>query len=357
MSSLAEMTAHVIGIDPCRDHIDAAIVRSGDLGVIDAERFDARPGGYDEAVSWADGFSDPARRAWVIEGSGSYGAGLCRALRAVGELVVEFSFPAGPAAPDGSKNDQLDAVRAAREALGRGVVVEPRNADGVSGSITAVLRARELMVTQRTQTINAMKALMLRCPDELRTKLRGLSNTVLVATCCRFRPNGDVLDDVAATKHALKAQAVVYQQLSEEIAELTKTLEAQVTIAAGHLLDEHGVGVVSAAEVIVAWSHPGRIRSEAAFAKLAGVAPVEATSGQTQTRHRLCRKGNRKLNAAIYRIVITRERSDPRTRAYVNKSTTEGKTRRETRRKLKRYVARDLYKLLENGPKTPLDRT
>ena len=115
---------------------------------------------------------------------------------------------------------------------------------------------------------------------------------------------------------------------------------------APRLLDEPGVGPIVAADLIVAWSHSGRVRSEAAFARLAGVAPVPASSGQT-VRHRLSRGGDRQLNRALHTVVLHRRQHDPATRAYIDRRVSEGKSRREATRLLKRYLARHLYRLLQ----------
>jgi hypothetical protein len=116
------------------------------------------------------------------------------------------------------------------------------------------------------------------------------------------------------------------------------------------LLDTFGVGPVVAAVILCAWSHPGRCRNEAAFASLAGVAPIPASSGLT-TRHRLNRCGDRQLNRALHTIALNRMRYDATTRAYVERRRADGRTDREIRRCLKRYIARQLYRQLEQ----PLD--
>ncbi len=143
--------------------------------------------------------------------------------------------------------------------------------------------------------------------------------------------------------------------LTTEIAELQTPIAKLVETVAPQLLDQPGIGPITAAQIYIAWSHPGRYRNEAAFARLAGVAPLQASSGQ-QTRHRLNRRGDRQLNRALHTIAITRTRHCPKTRAYIAKRTAQGKTTRETRRCLKRYIARHLYRLLENPPPTPQTR-
>jgi transposase len=125
----------------------------------------------------------------------------------------------------------------------------------------------------------------------------------------------------------------------------------QAVAAAPAVLDEPGVGPIVAAQLIVAWSHPGRLSSEACFARVAGVAPVPASSGETQ-RHRLSRGGDRQLNRALHTIALHRRQHDPATRDYIPRRVAEGKSRRDATRLLKRYLARHLYRLLEPQPLT-----
>jgi transposase len=147
---------------------------------------------------------------------------------------------------------------------------------------------------------------------------------------------------------ALRAIARRVLQLTAEERELAGEIERLSGKLAPQLLDQPGVGPHSAAQLILSWSHPGRIRSEAAFARLAGAAPIPASSGQT-IRYRLDRSGDRKLNRALHLILVTRKRTHPATIAYIERRLQEGKTRREATRCLKRYLARNLYRLLEHG--------
>jgi transposase len=133
---------------------------------------------------------------------------------------------------------------------------------------------------------------------------------------------------------------------TSEAEELERELLGHVRALAPALLDEPGIGPVVAAQLLVAWSHHGRLRSEACFARLAGVAPVPASSGQTR-RHRLSRGGDRQLNRALHTIVLHRRQHDPATREYITRRVTEGKSARDATRLLKRYLARHLYRLLE----------
>ncbi len=356
MTMLAEITTCVIGVDPDKARIQVAAIDSATNGELGTESFPNTPDGHDAAMAWADAYADAGSRAWAIEGSGSYGSPLARSLRAVGEWAIDFSFPTQPPAPDGAKSDHLDAVRAGRETLGRTKLVSPRaSGDGAQGAIRALMAARRSMVGSRTCHINALKAAVMCAPEEIISELEGLSTAALIKRCAGFRPasNAGPCDEIAATKRALRSQARAIRALETEIAELTDAIAAHAEHVAPELLDENGIGPVTAGQLLVSWGYQGRIHTEAAWARLAGVAPITATSGQNQTRHRLSRSGDRALNCAIHTIALCRARNDPATCAYIDKKTAEGKTTREARRCLKRHIARRLYRILENLDTTP----
>lgn len=356
MSILAELVDHVIGIDPDKETFSAAIVDSLTRGDVDGERFTTRAAGYESVIEWADTHTNSQRRAWAIEGSGTYGKGLARELARAGEWVIEFSFPDGPAAPTGAKTDHLDALRAGREVLGRLTWAEPRNADGHAAALGAIAGLRDLLVGQRTQLVNHLKALVLRAPNELRDQLRDLTNTKLFKKCASLRPSTStdlLLDEITNTKIAMRTAARQIQTLNHDIAALYERLDSQTTLKAPQLRAELGVGPASAATILMAWSHPGRIRNEAAFAALAGTNPIPIDSGRNQNQHRLNRSGDRQLNRALYNIALTRAQHDPRTQAFIKRKQAEGRTTRHARRCLKRTLARHFYRLLNNPPQTP----
>jgi len=265
-----------------------------------------------------------------------------------GEQVVGFDRPEGRAAKDGAKSDALDAVRAARELLGRERWAQPR-ARGAREAIRVLLGCRGSAQRARTAAINELKALVVTCHPELREQLRHLSVARLVTAIDQLRvPEGDV--ELVGTVQAMSCLARRITHLRREVHDLDRQLSGLISQEAPQLLAEPGVGVVSAAQVLVSWSHPGRCRHEAAFARLAGAAPLEATSGQVQTRHRLSRGGDRALNRALHLVVITRTRCHQPTQAYIARRVAQGKTPREARRCLKRYLARHLYRLMEHPP-------
>jgi transposase len=256
-------------------------------------------------------------------------------------------------ANNGAKTDALDARRAASQALGRPWLSSPR-ARGDREALRVLETVRRGAQTARVAAINELKALVVTAPVDLRDQLQGLTTAALVTKANKFRPGQltpGTRSEHTATKMAMRSLARRIRTLTTEIAELKTPIGELVTAVAPQLLDQPGIGPITAAQVLIAWSHPRRCRNEAAFARLAGVAPLEASSGQ-HTRHRLNRRGDRQLNRAIHNIAITRTRHCPKTRAYIAKRTSQGKTTREARRCLKRYIARNLYRLLENPPPT-----
>ena len=289
---LATMVKHVIGIDPDRDRVTASVVDTATTGEQASGVFGTTRSGYDRLLKWADQHTQAAGRVWSVEGSGSYGAGVTGYLIARGELVKEFNDPAPTR--DGAKPDALDARRAARQVLGRPWPSVPR-ARGDREALRVLETTRQGAQGARVSAINQLKALVVTAPVDLRDQLRGLSTTALVAKCSVFRIPPAPVNELTATKQALRSTARRIRNLNNEIAELKTPIAEMITAAAPQLLNQRGVGPITAAQVLIAWSHPGRCRNEAAFARLAGVAPLQASSGQ-HTRHRLNRRGDRQLN-------------------------------------------------------------
>ena len=348
---LATMVEHVIGIDPDRDRITASVVDTATTGEQATAVFQTTRPGYERLLKWADQHTQTADRVWSVEGTGSYGAGVTTYFAARGELVVEFNDPTPTR--DGAKTDALDARRAARQALGRPWPSVPR-ARGDRQALRVLETTRQGAQTARVAAICELKALVVTAPIDLRDQLRGLTTAALVARCSAFRIRPASVNELTATKQAMRSVARRIRALATEITELQTSIAELVTAVAPQLLQQYGIGPITAAQVFIAWSHPGRFRNEAAFARLAGVAPLQASSGQ-HTRHRLSRYGDRQLNRAIHTIAITRARDCPKTRAYIAKRISQGKTTREARRCLKRYIARHLYRLLQNPPPTPAE--
>lgn len=348
---LATMVEHIVGIDPDRDWITASIIDTATTGEQTSEVFETTQVGYVRLLKWADQHTTSTGRAWSVEGAGGYGAGVTSYLTARDERVMEFDHPAHPAVPDGAKTDTLDARRAARQILGRPWPAIPR-ARGDREALRVLHTTRRGAITARVAAISELKSLLVTAPVDLRDQLRSLTTTTLVTKCHRFRIGPEPINEHTATKQAMRSVARRIHALTTETKQLQASIAELVEKVAPQLLAQPGIGPITAAQVYISWSHKGRYRNEAAFARLAGVAPLEASSGQ-HTRHRLNRRGDRQLNQAIHTIAITRTRTCPKTQAYITKRTNQGKTTREARRALKRYIARHLYRLLENPPPNP----
>lgn len=347
---LADQADHVLGVDTHRDSHSTAILAT-DTAVVQGQiTTAANERGYRRLLRYARQHA-PGRRAWAIEGTGSYGAGLTVFLQRQGELVLEIDRPRRPTRRDHAKSDELDAIRAAKEALTREHLAHPRQR-GEREALRVLLATRHSAVRSKRAAITLMKGLLVSAAPSLREGLRALPTRQQLARCARLRINPAQSSEQRATIIAIRASARRAIALTEEALELEREIEPIVTRLAPVLLKEMGVGPIVAAQLLCAYSHHGRIRTEAAFAALAGVAPVPASSGQT-VRHRLNRSGDRQLNRALHTIVLCRMRDDPQTRAYTHRRQTEGRSTREIKRCLKRYTARHLYRLLNTTPPTP----
>ena len=338
-----EETLVILGVDTHADvHVAVALDGLGRrLGHKSVLRTEA---GYAALVTWAEEFGTLERAG--IEGSGSFGVGLARFLRARGVEVVEVNRPNRQHRRRFGKHDTADAEAAARALQANTATGEPKSADGPAEMVRTLHVVRRSALKARTQAANQLRALLLTAPEELRAQLRGLSTAKLVATAACFRP-GCFPDDVrSATKLAMRTVARRHRWLSEEIVELDEQIGRLVSEAVPALVALRGVGTDTAASLLVAvGDNPERLKSEASFARMCGVAPVPASSGKT-VRHRLNRGGNRDANRALHVLALGRMSWDERAREYVARRTTEGKSKREILRCLKRYVAREVYRIL-----------
>jgi transposase len=341
---LADELDYVLGVDTHRDEHVMAVVTAPAGAVVAGAAAAASARGYRELLRVAERYA-PGRRAWAIEGTGSYGAGLARYLQARSESVLEVSrTPRGERRLRG-KDDALDAAMTARAALASHTLALPRAGERRE-ALRLLLVARRSAVDVRREALTQLRAVVVTAAEPLRQELRGLPQGKLLDRCSRLRRTTAAADE-AATRLVLRSLARRVQAATIEAAELEPEIVAHVRALAPALLDEPGVGPIVAAQLLVAWSHRGRLRSEACFARLAGVAPVPASSGQT-VRHRLSRGGDRQLNRALHTIALHRRQHDPATRDYIARRIAEGKSRRDATRLLKRYLARHLYRLLEN---------
>ena len=341
---LADEVDYVLGVDTHRDEHVLAVVTAPAGAVVAGSAAPANGRGYREALRFAERVA-PGRRAWAIEGTGSYGAGLARYLSEHGEAVLEVSRIPRTERRLSGKDDTLDAARTARAALASETRAWPRAGERRE-ALRLLLAVRRGAVDVRREALTQLRAVIVTAPEPLRQELRRLPEGKLLDRCSRLRGTSSAAADELATRLVLRSLAHRIRAATSEAAELEHEMLAHVRALAPALLDEPGVGPIVAAQLIVAWSHPGRLRSEACFARLAGVAPIPASSGQTQ-RHRLSRGGDRQLNRALHTIVLHRRQHDPATRDYIAKRISEGKSTRDATRLLKRYLARHLYRVLQ----------
>ncbi len=281
-----------------------------------------------------------------MEGTGSYGAGLASYLISQVHTVIEVNRSDRSTRRRQGKSDPIDAEMAARAVLSgvsRGL---PKSGDDKVEMLRMLKTTKDSAMKARTQTINQMKALIVTAPAELRDSLRNLKTDKLANRCVGFRP-GPLISPTAAAKLALRSLARRYKQLTQEIKEVKAELADLTKKIAPALLNVYGVGPHTAASLLItAGDNPERLRSEAALAALCGVNPIPASSGKTN-RHRLNRGGDRSANSALYMIVIVRLRFDDRTKKYMKRRISEGMSKLEAIRCLKRYVARELFPFLK----------
>jgi transposase len=304
---------HILGVDTHADaHVAVALDGLGRrLGHTTVPSTEA---GYAALVGWAEEFGTLACAG--VEGSGSFGVGLARFLRARGVEVFQVNRPNRQHRRRFGKHDTTDAEAAARALQADTATGEPKSADGIAEMVRTLHVARRSALKARTQAANQLRALLVTAPEELRAQLRGLSTAKLVATAARFRP-GDPKDLRAMTKLAMRSVARRHQRLSEEIVELDEQITRLVCETVPTLTSLRGVGTDTAASLLVAiGDNPERLGSEASFARLCGVAPMPASSGKT-VRYRLNRGGNRDANRALHVLALGRMSWDERTREYV----------------------------------------
>src|SRR6478735_4507314 len=345
-----EVVDVVIGVDThVHTHVhthSAAALDTATGGVLGEITVEATTEGYAELVEFANDHA--TLRAWAIDGTGGHGAGLGRHLLEASELVIEVDRPKRSARRNGAKSDPLDAIRAAREAMARPRLGTPRSGRERQ-ALSVLLTARRSAVNASTEAQLQLFSLVVAAPEPIRARFRGQRLAAMLNTAANLRVHASWDAETTSTVVALRTLARRAHAMLKEARELQKAIVGIIRSWRPDLLEEFGVGPIVAATVLCAWSHPGRIHSEAAFAMLAGVAPIPANSGQVTTRYRLNRYGDRQLNNALHTVVRIRIQYQEVTRDYVARRSAEGKTSREIKRCLARYVARDLYRLLESG--------
>lgn len=353
MSIVAHLYSFFIGVDThARNHVYTIITNTGIL--VETRSFPTSRAGIKRAMAWAGRRTDgDLDSLWVVEGAASYGAVLTGHIAAAGYSVVEAGRMDARARFGVGKSDELDSRRIAASVLPLDVdqLRWPRQGAGVRQALRVLLAARDAMTTERTRAINALTALV-RTVD-LGLDARQSLTDAQVVEIAKWRTRNEDVDVFTARAEATrlaKRALALDDDLQDNHDRLTELVEAS---PAAVLLAEPGVGPFSAAVCFTAWSHPGRVRDEAAFAALAGVNPIPASSGNTQ-RHRLNRGGDRQLNRALHTVITNRMIHDERTKNYVARHCGEGptkKSKREIKRKLKWYLARRVFKIL-NGLET-----
>ena len=341
---MSMVSSVVGGVDTHADvHVAAAI--DGNGGVLGIESFPANVGGYEALVAWLVGFGEVSRVG--VEGTGSYGVGLSRFLHDQDVAVMEVDRPNRQARRKEGKSDSVDAVAAARAALSGTARVTPKRRNGPVEEMRVLLVARRSARRQRIATLNQLRQLVICAPDEIRVRFKDRPKTGLISEAARMRPRKGSDPIIYTTNVVIRGLARRIRGLNNEMRDIDDTLTGLIERTAPSLLALYGVGVDTAASLLVAaGDNPDRLHTERSWAHLCGVTPIPAGSGKTSGRVRLNRGGDRQANAALYRIVLTRMSSHAETRNYVRRRRAQGLNTGEIMRCLKRYVARQTFKHL-----------
>jgi transposase len=339
------------GVDTHKELHVAAVIDEAET-VLGTRSFPTTRQGYRQMLSWIRGHGELVRVG--IEGTGSYGAGLTRHLAKAEITILEVDRPDRSDRRRKGKDDDLDAINAARAALHQRRTTVPKSRDGAVEALRVLRVTRAHAVRERRDALQLLRMTIISAPDELRQQVRHLTRMQLIRTLAAWRPDvSNASDPPTAYRVSLKSLGRRYLELSDEIADLDELINPIVEALAPQLLERTGIGIEVAGQLLVtAGDNPDRMTSEAAFAMLCGVAPLPASSGMTQ-RHRLNRGGDRQANRALHLAVVSRVRLDPRTKAYVAKRTAQGHSKLEILRCLKRYLAREVYFLLNPGQPAP----
>ena len=332
------------GIDTHADvHVAAAVDDNG--GLLGVESFPVSQTGYGDLLAWLVGFGELVRVG--VEGTGSWGVGLSRFLADHEIVVVEVDRPNRQTRRKQGKSDPTDAVSAARAALSGEASVTPKSRNGPVEQIRVLMVARRSAREQRIQSLNQLRHLVFTAPEEIRVRFKDRPKRGLVSEAANMRPCKGSDPVTYTTNLVIRNLARRIKALNTEMADIDGMLTDLIIQTAPGLLDQYGVGVDTAASLLVAaGDNPDRLSSEGSWAHLCGVTPLPANSGKVTTRFRLNRGGDRQANAALYRIVLTRMSSHDETRRYVTRRREEGLSTPEIMRCLKRYVARQTFKQL-----------
>lgn len=343
----------VVGVDT-HQLVHVAAVIDHRFGRLGDREFAATTAGFDALVAWASTYGSVT--AFGVESTGSYGAGLTRHLLTHGAgaakafeacEVFEVSRPEKATRVRHGKSDPVDAYSAAEQVLAGRATGRPKIRTGIVEAIRTIKVPRDAAVKNRTAAYSQLRDLITAASGRLHDDLIELSGKKRVARVLAMRPDPSrIADPDHAVRHALRALARRIVFLDGEIREADQHLASLVEQACPTLLAMPQVGVQTAARLaITAGENIDRMRSEASFAKLAGVAPLPASSGKTH-RHRLNPGGDRQANSALYMITIGRLSRHDETRAYAERRRAEGLSTPEIIRCLKRHLARSVYRAL-----------
>jgi transposase len=335
----------IAGVDAHTDEHHVAVLDSQGRS-LGAAAFPTSAGGYARLIGWLRSHGQIERIG--VESTGAYAAGLVRALLAEQITVVEVNQPHRHAHQRLGKSDPIDAELAARAALSGAASAVAKDRSGIVEAIRQLSVARAGALKARTAALQQLDDLIITAPEQLRGELRRRRTLKARASLCLgLRPDGLRLHEpLQAAKLALRSVARRVEQLTDEILELDRQLERLVATAAPRTVELYGVGTQAAGQLLVtAGQNIDRLRGEAAFAKICGAAPIQASSGRS-THHRLDFGGDRQANRALHMIAVCRLRHCERTRTYVRKRSADGLNRREILRCLKRYIARQAYHTL-----------
>ena len=331
-----------LGVDTHLDNHVAVLVNN--LGqVVDTQEFPVCISGYEKLFKWCQSFGQLKQAG--LEGTGTYGAGLCKYLEQQQVSVYEVNRPNRARRRLRGKSDPTDAENAARSVLANESTALPKSHDGVVEAMRYLVVARKSSVKSKTQSINQIRALLVTAPSHIREKCYVPSTRQCIESCKRLKQEENNLL-VNTLVSMLNLLAERWQLLSLELKQIDKQLKALTSLSASTLLDQYGVGsYVAATLMVAAGDNPERLKKESSFAALCGVTPLEASSGKKR-RHRLNRGGSRDANNALWTVTMIRMRNDPRTKNYVAKRSAEGKSHKEIQRCLKRYIARELFPII-----------
>lgn len=356
MTIVAHSRSFVIGVDTHAKTHTYAVIQTTSGQLLGCRQFPATPPGMNRAIAWVGRLSGgDAEALWAIEGVATYGARLARTAAQSGYEVIEAPRANAKARHGIGKSDPLDAhaIAAAVLPLEEDRLRHPRADDGTRQALRVLVAARDQMTQEKTMNVNALTALLR--VNDLGIDARRSLTASQIGQVSRWQQRAEPLAITTAREEAVRLARRILELQNALTVNHARLNELITASPAAPLLEETGIGAYTAAVILAAWSHPGRVRNDAAFAALAGVNPIPASSGNT-TRHRLNRGGDRRLNKALHTIAITRMSRHPATKAYLDKRLAEGRTRREIRRCIKRYLARHVYRTLntlyDHAPET-----